>query len=52
MIAKFESRKVEEGQSLSELLGAEVSVNNGLGYNRRTRQYAKECHSVVRERMP
>jgi hypothetical protein len=48
IIAKFESRKVEEGQSLSELLGAELALQNGRRLNRRARQFAKECKSTLR----
>jgi hypothetical protein len=48
IIAKFESRKVEEGQSLSELLGAELALQNGRRLNRRARHFAKECKSTLR----
>lgn len=54
IIAKYETRTVEEGQALAELLGAELQLRNRgtLGpvgaFARRSKQYAKECRSALK----
>jgi hypothetical protein len=47
IIAKYESRKVVEGQSLAELLGVEVGLKDGFRLPPRARQYVKECSSTI-----
>jgi hypothetical protein len=47
IIVKFESRKVEEGQSLAELLGVEVALKGHLTLSHRAQQYARECKSTI-----
>ena len=48
IIEKFEARRVEEGQSLAELLGFELALKSGLALNARDRLYARECKSALR----
>lgn len=47
VIAKFEARKVEEGQAISELLVIGVALRQGLPLSARARQYAAECKSTI-----
>jgi hypothetical protein len=47
IIARYESLKVEEGASLSELLGVEVALNNKLRLSRLARQFARDCSSAI-----
>jgi hypothetical protein len=48
IIEKYARRRVEEGQSLAELLATEVALKNATRLNRRSRQYARECKSTIR----
>lgn len=48
ILVKFESRKVEEGQSLAELLGMEVALQSNLTLSPRAQKYARECKSTLR----
>ncbi len=47
IIFRYESRKVEEGQSLAELLGVTLALTRHFRLNQRARQYASECHSAM-----
>jgi hypothetical protein len=47
MIAKFEARKVEEGQAISEMLVIGVALRYGLPLSPRARLYAAECKSTI-----
>jgi hypothetical protein len=48
IIAKFEGRNVDEGISLSELLGVEVSMKDHIPLSKhgKLRQYVHECRSA------
>jgi len=45
VIEKYEARDVVEGVALAEMTGLQVTLLDHLQLNRRSQQYARECHS-------
>ncbi len=47
IIFKYEAMNVEEGQSLSELLGLTVALKHRIKITRRAQQFAKQCNAAI-----